>query len=505
VRVAFVALLFAVSTAVHAMDFATLQSMLAASDITTVEALVEALPAPLRTNYVLVFQSRSLQGASLANPRAILFGNDATLVVTFNGDAGQRGNAAVETMEFDARTSTFQFREIGFGAPGTPPSISAPNPQRCTACHGTPAHPIWDTPPSWPGAYGEHYRSGLSPQEEAGMREFLALQPRHPRYGFLLAPGRFARRDSYVTSSAARYNDLATEPPNARLSTLLTELNARAILAALVARPAFASHRYALLAAAEGSCGPLEDSYPPAMRTSLSVQLRDFQASFQPVEHRQELDKLGRLRDHSALRSHGEAPLDLGPLRFVAERGLGAGTGSWTLALEHDTYDLAAPAGTWSLRDALRALVIDGDDELAGLRDYRSFDAGDRYCRLLRERSRRALEDWYATGARATPAAGDVGDVEATPTGPATPRALARCANCHTGEIAPRIPFADAAALAPLLVRGDYRHGRLLDEIRYRLSDTAGADRMPRGALMTQGDAQALADYFGRLALSPQP
>lgn len=83
--------------------------------------------------------------------------------VTFNGDPGQRGYDSVETLEFDPVSSAFRLREIRFG-PGAP-RISGVNPEPCAACHDSPARPIWDTPPSWPGVYGERYGAGLSGEE----------------------------------------------------------------------------------------------------------------------------------------------------------------------------------------------------------------------------------------------------------------------------------------------------------------------------------------------------
>src|SRR5262249_19298254 len=151
----------------------------------------------LRSHYVLMFRSRSLHGSSFAHPRAILFDPEARFVVSFNGDAGQAGFTALETMEFDDSDKSFKFREITFpsfapyfapraealgaskGKPGAgaqgaakgEPSearsanggvnISHPNPPRCLRCHGEPARPVWDTHPEWPGAYGERYDAGV--------------------------------------------------------------------------------------------------------------------------------------------------------------------------------------------------------------------------------------------------------------------------------------------------------------------------------------------------------
>jgi cytochrome c553 len=481
---------------VGAMDFASLRTQISARGITTVEGLLQALPEPLRAHYALVFRSRSLQDASYANPRAILFGDDASLVITFNGHPSERGYDAVETMEFNASSSSFQFREIRFGDLGAPPAVSEANPVRCTVCHGTPARPIWDTPPGWPGVYGERYHSGLSAQEARGVREYLALQPAHPRYRELIGSRRFAERETYVTNSTTSYNGLTTEPPNARFSALLTQLNTRAIMATLRSQPGYEAHRYVLLAAAERDCGPLADLYPPGFRASLGVQLREFLGALARVDQQQQAAKATRLVDGSALRSRGFRPLDMGQLRFVVERGLGVSTEFWTMALEHNTYDLAAPPDTWSLDAALLEAVTATDGTLAELHAYRSFDSGDAYCKRLGERSREALERWYAVTARDMLSVGRDDAAAGAP-------ALALCVACHSGEIARQIPFTNPQELAPRLVEGDYPRGRLLDEIRYRLSDAAGNERMPRGMLLSSDQVRALEKYFVGLANAP--
>lgn len=98
-------LLIAANVSAQGSDFSfdSLQQLIARQSIGSVEQLVTALPEDLRSHYTLVFQSRSLQDASFANPRAILFGSHATLILAFNGDPAERGFGAIETMEFDGR------------------------------------------------------------------------------------------------------------------------------------------------------------------------------------------------------------------------------------------------------------------------------------------------------------------------------------------------------------------------------------------------------------------
>src|SRR5258706_6999780 len=181
-------------------------------------------------------------------------------------------------MEFDPVRAAFSFREIRFGSGSDAgrPIVSAANPSRCAACHGTPARPIWDTPPTWPGVYGERYEAGLSPAETKGIAAFLTLQPRHPRYRPLLGAQAMADRDTYVPNSRAVYDNAGAEPPNALLSMLLTTLNIRSILSEMTARPAFEPHRYALLAAANGGFGPSTELYPERARAALTAARKEF-------------------------------------------------------------------------------------------------------------------------------------------------------------------------------------------------------------------------------------
>src|SRR2546422_10811492 len=94
-------------------NFASLQSLIRDQDIGSVEELIAALPAAQRNRYALVFESRSLQGASFDSPRAIVFGPDARFIVTFNGSPAQRGFRVVETMEFDDETKRSEERRVG--------------------------------------------------------------------------------------------------------------------------------------------------------------------------------------------------------------------------------------------------------------------------------------------------------------------------------------------------------------------------------------------------------
>ena len=476
-------------------SFESLRQLIEARGVDSVEELLAVLPEDLRAHYTLVFSSRSLQDASLENPRALLFGNKAQLILTFNGDASQRGFDAVETMEFDAAANRFVFREITF-TPGKtqPAAISDANPARCIACHDRPARPIWDAPPLWPGVYGERYGAGLSSAELRGMRGFLSSQPIHPRYRHLLGANALVDRDTYVSSSRARYNGAWAEPPNARLSALLATLNVRSILSRLAAQPGFAAHLDILLAAAGSSCGPLTEFYPPSMRAAIAADIKQFSEAAAVAERRQSLAKTLRRAGPENAYVGLASTAEFTELRYVAERGLNVSTEHWTLAFERGSYDLSAPAGTLTLERALFEWLARTDTDLRTVASYRTFNADDAYCKHLRQASRDSLAAWYATPAAPAAAHTD---------GPMPePLLLQRCAACHSGDIAPSLPFSDADALSARLREGHYPHGRLLDEILFRLTPQAGAGRMPRGINIDSAEQRDLEDYFTEMARS---
>jgi hypothetical protein len=486
-------------------DFQALQSLVQGQDLGSIEQLLAALPALQRGNYTLMFASRSLQGASFLNPRVILFGPDARFIITFNGDPGQRGFRALETMEFDDSRSEFQLRELTFPEqPGGAAQVlvSEVNPPRCARCHGTPARPVWDTFPLWPGAYGERYRASLSARERTELAAFLARQPTHARYGYLLEAGRLADPDTFRARANRAYASLQREPPNARLAIALAQLQSRAIAAQLLRQPAFATYEYALLGLADGGCGPLSDFYPDALWREQRVAFNRFTA--QAAEANVQEERLKRARaTTSSSRSPGVAA-DVGDkvllrLRFVAETGLGTPTGEWTLALERGTYDFAMPPVSMQpLRDALLAQVVMQDPAVRALSFTATSVDGDRFCTYLKRRSRDALfvaKPANPTSETSSSAVGAVGGVR--------PAALHLCIGCHESGVAPDLPFSHPLQLAQALRTRPSAHGTLIDEIHFRLSPQAGTQRMPLGVNLTDAERRRLEDYFVAIAALP--
>lgn len=122
--------------------------------------------------YTLAYESLSQQKASYENPRAIVFGDTARMVIAYNGHPSQKGFSSLETMEY-VDDHGFIFRELGFvkeGYVNDLPSdeidsslssenliVSAANPSKCFSCHDTTfanPRPIFEKYRVWPGFYG---------------------------------------------------------------------------------------------------------------------------------------------------------------------------------------------------------------------------------------------------------------------------------------------------------------------------------------------------------------
>jgi cytochrome c553 len=477
--------------------------------VTTLEGALRLLPTSTRSHFALVFNSRSLQEASFENPRAVLFGNDARFVVTFNGKAGQRGFDTLEIMEFDDRSNRFAFREIQFSGDSTPgqgASVSEANPAKCGACHGQPQRPVWDTFPAWPGAYGEQYRAPLTRPELDGLGAFLKAQPTHPRFQALEAVQVFADPYTFVPGAKVLYAGAEIEPPNAVLSQLLAKLNARMIAHELAAAPRFQTYRYALLGALSRECGPLDSYFTGATGHALGAGAAAFSERSDRATARQLASKALRLQPGvSEVAARSSADVErLDTFRFLVEAFLGLSTAQWTPSLEKETFDFSAQHPFALELDAqLRAIVAASDASLQDLASLRDVGAAPRYCRYLQARSRllttgQGIDDDLAAARRRIAARAATPARAQDPARP--PEALKTCIACHEGGVGPRLPFADAQQLRARLAADGYPRGTLADEILFRLSPEAGQSRMPLGKLLTDDERSSLARYFSDLA-----
>src|SRR5438045_2594135 len=74
------------------IDITTVLNLLEEKKPTKMEDLLAALPESLRSNFLLLYKSGSMQDASFENPRAVLFDYDSNVMMAFNGHPAQDHN-----------------------------------------------------------------------------------------------------------------------------------------------------------------------------------------------------------------------------------------------------------------------------------------------------------------------------------------------------------------------------------------------------------------------------
>ncbi len=350
----------------------------------SVDELVPLMPEALRARYLLVFESRSLQGATFRDPRVLLYSEDLRFIVSFNGDPATRGHGILETMEFDDARRAFRLHEISFPEGATGPVVSEANPPRCVRCHGSDPRPLWDTYPTWPGVYGERDHV-TSEDERAGLTSFLEHRPANPRYRALLGAEALARRSS---ADEDAYHGRDSGSRNAVFGLKLQRLRYRTIARKVIAAPRFGAFGYALLATLDGQCLDVEAFLPPKLRSTFARSFGRFADDTERANAEQEAAKVARI--HGAAGPAPEVVESLTPFRYVVEEGLGLSTDDWTTALERGTFDFHAPQPLSPvLERELREAMVRTDPDLRRLKG--DGEHRDAYCAALRRRSLAAL------------------------------------------------------------------------------------------------------------------
>ncbi len=239
---------------------------------TTIEAVLEWLPKNYRAHHTYVYERPfskrlDIQEASFLNPRAIVFGKDGKLILTFNGDSKHQGYNLIELARWRDDTNTLELREIRFSPDGkSKAQISPPNPARCIGCHEKHSRHIWNPYNFWPGIYGSIDDAIIDGTEEK--KEFVAFRAAaksHPRYRTLIESLPTASEFSpyYLEDIDAHpyYRRKKPSPerridnmPNLRLNEILIRLNARRVYATLKSSPLFSRYKYLVAALMPMDC-----------------------------------------------------------------------------------------------------------------------------------------------------------------------------------------------------------------------------------------------------------
>jgi hypothetical protein len=227
--------------------------------VDSIDELVPLLPDELRSNFTLVYDSRSPFRDSISPdyPRVILFTKDGRFVLTFTGDKQKPGANLLESISFDPESARFTLRAYLLPAAertGWRPSAEAAN---CASCHGADPRPIFDSYPLWPGFYGSQQdtfpRDRLGAKEYRDYRTFLAGPAKSGVYRGLIFPAGSAV-SPYI--DPRHFNpdtvEVPAEPlrflPNTRLGMALTELNRQRIYRKLTEGNGFAANEKQFLA-----------------------------------------------------------------------------------------------------------------------------------------------------------------------------------------------------------------------------------------------------------------
>ncbi|MBS1961578.1 MAG: hypothetical protein JST04_05150 [Bdellovibrionales bacterium] len=238
-------LLFAALTAILALppaqaagtfSLADLERLLAARPTKSMEEALPLLPPEFRRNPVLMAHSRSLQSGSPDAPRAILSNDDGSFVLAFG-----RGGDSFEMVQFHRDTRRFEFAEVAFDRKS--PAKVEHDLMRCSGCHGNSndSHPVFESFPKWPGAYGESGERLEATVEAPALAAFLKAAKTDSRYGALVD----LDRTHGTLDSAGR---LAGRPNSAFVRKMM-RLNFERIADRIVNSPKYEAARYRLLAA----------------------------------------------------------------------------------------------------------------------------------------------------------------------------------------------------------------------------------------------------------------
>jgi hypothetical protein len=278
------------------ITYETIVDWVRTRNIRSVDALLsqpELTPA-FRRGFTMVYGSRSVQYADPLNPRVILYGEDAKLVLAFTcapGDCGALatvpGGEHLELVQWREASKGFEYRDIAFPETGAgEPVFSGPNPGQCLGCHGgSDPRPNFDPYNQWPGFYGGNDDGAqptiLAPGESREkLDQFLATGPQRPRYRNLheLVDGY-----QYIYSYGGKtYTDPRTSKNhNIDINEALYFLNDTRIVDRLEKLPFFDDVKHAVMLGLSGDS--LSDPLRESGQAEIAVLVDQCTSSDQPV------------------------------------------------------------------------------------------------------------------------------------------------------------------------------------------------------------------------------
>lgn len=359
----------------QSFSYGELEGLIKKHDVKTVEALLPLIPESYRKFYLFMHDTRSAQAGNTTPqwPRVILYGPDATFVMTFTKnpatDPVYQGADTVETMQFNEQKATFEFRELVFGTEqspvATPPEV---NPTKCQACHGKDPRPNWDPYNTWAGSFGSLSRLSCDSmqagtEEMRRYQDFLAGNRQRDRYAFLPRERPIPAECPHDVNTETTFVNAMHADANALLTEKLTALNFKRLARIVKSSPRFEKFKPFLGALALGCISNAEmESYFPAgyaagnglrsveeLETTTIEQARlDFGQRLQrfalynrasqnplrrPINFHDDKDEIGGMFSHR----HSAARI-----RLVAER-MKLNPNKWAMAFTDGDLDFTTP------------------------------------------------------------------------------------------------------------------------------------------------------------------
>ncbi len=218
--------------------------------IDSVEKLLPLIPEEIRSNYVVVFQSQSVQQAAYddANgsirPRVILRSRDGKFLMGFN-DAAMTGGERLEITQFDDAKAKFIYHEVNFSEPPGE-RVHRDDPQHsCRNCHREDPRPNWASYSNFHNTFGSDGDKPGDPEEQRKLASFLNTASAHPRYKYLIG----------LAAGYALGSDGTTRVRhNAEMTQALQELNAKRVVRLMRETADYNAIRFSALGAI--ACGP---------------------------------------------------------------------------------------------------------------------------------------------------------------------------------------------------------------------------------------------------------
>jgi len=212
------------------------------SKANTVDDFIQSLPTEITSQYVMMYESKSLQKASPKKPRVILHGKDAKIIFSFAGKPEKsKAEEVVELIRFDDQAKQFDFYELTFnGSSGG--VLSERNPIRCLECHRSKdPRPNWEPYNRWPGSFGS--KGDIPTQIETQyLKEFFSDPSREKRYQ-ALDPTYFEISKKADLFKQHRF----VSTPNVSFTLMLSQLNVARVAQMIRLTPDYDRLKFAIM------------------------------------------------------------------------------------------------------------------------------------------------------------------------------------------------------------------------------------------------------------------